>query len=116
MFELIDAFFADCLGILAGLLVLATFNTTNFWHLRILAVASNVAFIGYGVALTLWPVIVLHGLLLPLNLGHLFQLWCERSQRKDGLPALPPPARFRQRRPHGRAASRGRLHLAISPP
>ena len=42
--------------------------------LRCLAIASNMAFLAYGLPLGLWPVAVLHALLLPLNILRLFQI------------------------------------------
>src|SRR6185437_13112332 len=56
------------------LLVFSTFYMRTMLPLRYLAIASNVAFISYGVPLGLWPVVILHALLLPLNLIRLFQI------------------------------------------
>jgi hypothetical protein len=36
--------------------------------LRALAIASNVAFIGYGLLDGLWPILVLHSAMLPINI------------------------------------------------
>ncbi|HTW72424.1 MAG TPA: cyclic nucleotide-binding domain-containing protein [Acetobacteraceae bacterium] len=43
--------------------------------LRWMAIASNVAFLAYALALQLWPIVILHGLLLPLNSWRLYQLY-----------------------------------------
>ena len=91
MFEESSHAAPDALGILAGILVLATFTTTDFRRLRMIAVGSNIAFISYGLALGLWPVIVLHGLLLPVNAWHLAKLIVGRQRAK--MPALPPATR-----------------------
>ncbi len=64
----------QALGYLASLLVFSTFYMRTMLPLRYLAIASNVAFISYGVPLGLWPVVILHALLLPLNLVRLFQI------------------------------------------
>lgn len=64
----------QALGYLASLLVFSSFYMRTMLPLRYLAIASNVAFIAYGVPLGLWPVVVLHALLLPLNLVRLFQI------------------------------------------
>lgn len=85
----------DTLGILAAALVLATFTTTDFRKLRTIAVCSNIAFICYGLALGLWPVITLHGLLLPVNGWHLAKL--VRAERRAALPKLPPVTRRQTR-------------------
>ncbi len=46
----------------------------NMVPLRWAALASNVAFLAYSVPLGLWPIAVLHGALLPLNLIRLLEL------------------------------------------
>jgi len=69
-----DAFSADALGYLAASLVFLTFVMKRMASLRVLAIASNVAFILYAVAAGLTPILILHGLLLPLNIARLYQL------------------------------------------
>jgi len=63
----------DAVGFLASSLVITAFCMKDIVHLRIVAVASNIAFLTYGIALGLTPVWLLHLLLLPLNLGRLRQ-------------------------------------------
>lgn len=63
----------DLLGYLAAALVLMTFSVRSIVALRAVAIASNVAFIGYAAAAGLTPVLVLHGVLLPLNAWRLWQ-------------------------------------------
>lgn len=63
----------DLLGYLAAALVLMTFSVRSIVVLRAVAIASNVAFIGYAAAAGLTPVLVLHGVLLPLNAWRLWQ-------------------------------------------
>jgi hypothetical protein len=58
---------SDLLGFFAGLCVLLTFCMTRMVHLRAMAIISNVAFICYGALMHLTPIVVLHGLLLPIN-------------------------------------------------
>jgi hypothetical protein len=55
-------------GYLACALVFATFCMRGLFPLRLLAVASNVAFIVYAAMDGLMPVLLLHATLLPLNL------------------------------------------------
>jgi hypothetical protein len=65
------------IGYLASALVLCTFLTRTMMPLRIVALGSNVAFITYGALLHLYPVLVLHIILLPVNawrLREIFQL------------------------------------------
>ncbi|MEM6744155.1 MAG: cyclic nucleotide-binding domain-containing protein [Pseudomonadota bacterium] len=68
---------ADLFGYVAAALVFATFCMKTMPALRGIAVASNLAFIAYGLLADLAPVLVLHGALLPLNLGRL------ASMRRD---------------------------------
>ena len=58
----------DGLGYLAATLVLATFTAKNMVALRVLAISSNLAFIAYGLLAGLWPILLLHSIMLPLNL------------------------------------------------
>lgn len=61
----------DSLGYLAAGLVLATFCARSMVLLRMLAIASNGAFIAYGLSARLWPIVLLHAVMLPLNLVRL---------------------------------------------
>jgi len=63
-------------GYLASGLVFATFCTKHMVQLRTLAIASNIAFIGYGYLGKLWPILILHAAMLPLNTHRLRQeIW-----------------------------------------
>ena len=57
----------EATGYLASALVLAAFCMRDMVALRCTAIASNLAFIAYGVLADLGPVLVLHLLLLPVN-------------------------------------------------
>jgi hypothetical protein len=57
----------DGLGFLAAGLVLATFCMKRLVPLRMMAIASNIAFILYGYTARIEPVLVLHLILLPIN-------------------------------------------------
>jgi hypothetical protein len=68
-------------GWLAGALVFSAFFMRTMIPLRIAAVASNVAFIAYallglryGIFHRLYPILVLHSTLLPLNVIRLWEL------------------------------------------
>jgi hypothetical protein len=60
--------FIDMLGWFAASLVLATFCARQMVPLRLLASVSNLAFIGYAALGHLWPILILHATLLPINL------------------------------------------------
>lgn len=58
----------DLFGYAASTLVFGTFYMKRMLPLRLTAIASNIAFIGYAWANGLTPILVLHATLLPLNL------------------------------------------------
>ena len=57
----------DAAGYIASLLVFATFCMRTMIALRVAAIGSNICFIGFGVAAHVYPVLLLHVILLPLN-------------------------------------------------
>ena len=61
-------------GYCASLLVFCTFYMKTMIPLRTVAISSNVAFLTYGLAGHLYPVAILHAILLPLNLLRLRQM------------------------------------------
>lgn len=65
----------EIVGYVASGLVFLTFCMKTMMPLRLLAIASNVAFISYGAINGLFPILVLHSLLLPLNLVRTGQIW-----------------------------------------
>jgi CRP/FNR family cyclic AMP-dependent transcriptional regulator len=76
----------DVLGFLASGLVLTSFWMRSMLSLRVVALASNVAFINYGHVAHILPVTVLHAILLPINLWHVVPMlrgvlatWLERN-------------------------------------
>lgn len=64
----------ELIGYLASLLVFSTFYMKTMIPLRSIAIASNVAFISYGYLAGLYPVFLLHVVLLPLNTWRLYQM------------------------------------------
>ena len=62
------------IGYLASLLVFTTFYMKTMIPLRCVAIASNVVFMTYGLTGRIYPVFVLHAVLLPLNLIRLRQV------------------------------------------
>jgi CRP/FNR family transcriptional regulator, cyclic AMP receptor protein len=64
----------DFVGYAAAVLVFATFWMKTMIPLRVLGLASNVLFIGYGYLAGAYPPLVLHILLLPLNVMRLRQM------------------------------------------
>jgi CRP/FNR family cyclic AMP-dependent transcriptional regulator len=66
--------YVECVGYAASALVLATFCFSNPVRLRIFALLSNVAFIAFGYFGSIYPVMLLHMILLPINGMHLLNL------------------------------------------
>jgi hypothetical protein len=99
----------DAVGFLASGLVITAFCMKDILHLRIVAVASNVAFMAYGVALGLMPVWLLHLVLLPVNLGRLWHMssriaiHATRDHAKARLVVPRAPGRRRIRNQSSRA-------------
>ena len=58
----------ELIGYGASFLVLLTFCMRTMIPLRIVAISSNAAFIAYGAFDPIYPVLVLHTILLPLNI------------------------------------------------
>ena len=62
------------IGYFASALVLCTFLTKTMMPLRSIALGSNVAFITYAALLHLYPVLILHCVLLPVNAWRLREI------------------------------------------
>jgi hypothetical protein len=66
--------FVSIVGYVAAGLVVATLSMRTMVPLRIVGIASNVAFITYGTLLGSPPIYVLHGILFPLNIYRLHEM------------------------------------------
>ncbi|MDM0117189.1 Crp/Fnr family transcriptional regulator [Variovorax sp. J22R133] len=64
----------EAFGYLGALMTLATFSMKTMLHLRMVGIVTNLAFITYGALGHVYPVMLLHLTLLPLNLWRLWQL------------------------------------------
>ena len=64
----------EAFGYLGALMTLATFSMKTMLHLRMVGIVANLAFITYGVLDHVYPVLMLHMTLLPLNVWRLWQL------------------------------------------
>lgn len=62
------------LGVVAATLSLISFMQKSMLPLRGFAIASNVFFIAYGYLDSLWPALILHTCLLPLNTKRLMDI------------------------------------------
>jgi hypothetical protein len=84
----------DLVGWIAASLVLATFSARSMVPLRALAVGSNVAFVGYAYMAGLWPILLLHSIMLPLNAQRLRQAIVGRTADAPDADAARPEHRF----------------------
>ena len=64
----------EILGYLGALLTLGTYSMNTMIPLRVVALCANCLFIVYGYMAPVYPQLLLHGLLLPLNSLRLFQM------------------------------------------
>jgi CRP/FNR family cyclic AMP-dependent transcriptional regulator len=65
----------DLLGYAASLLVLTTFCMNTMLRLRWVAIGSNVLFILFGYFARIYPVMILHIVLFPVNVVRLLQIY-----------------------------------------
>ena len=66
--------FGNTLGYIAMVFSLASFSMRRMLPLRVLALVANVFFIGYGIAESLLPGLVVNVVLLPINARHLWEI------------------------------------------
>jgi CRP/FNR family transcriptional regulator, cyclic AMP receptor protein len=64
---LVNVSWVELSGYVASLLVFVAFYMKTMIPLRVVAILGNVAFIIYAVGGHLYPVLILHAVLLPLN-------------------------------------------------
>jgi hypothetical protein len=88
-----QAILTDALGYVAAGLVFATFCAQRMALLRALAIASNVAFIGYGFLDGLWPILILHSAMLPINIRRYRQLLRNHCGTTTADARTPVPSR-----------------------
>lgn len=74
---------ANALGILGAGLVILTFFMKSMLPLRTLAVASNIAFLGYAYLAGFFPLLLLHAALLPLNVKRIWDIQMLIKQIKE---------------------------------
>src|ERR1700737_1935084 len=67
-------FWIDMVGGAASAAVLATFCMNSMMPLRVLAIISNVLFCAFGAVAHIFPVLILHAIVLPVNVVRLVQI------------------------------------------
>jgi hypothetical protein len=77
----------EAMGYVASAFVLATFCMGSIRPLRMTAIGSNIAFIVYASVSGLLPILILHGILLPVNVTRLAQIERARAAGRRRLEA-----------------------------
>jgi hypothetical protein len=98
----------DMVGYAAALAVLGSFCMSTIVPLRVLAIVSNVLFGAYGILAHLYPVFLLHSILLPINLVKLAQLQVFDLARHGRLLQMRGDSDFWDHRTHEAAGPGGR--------
>ena len=57
----------EALGYLGAILVLGTYSMKRMVPLRVISMCASAVFVAYGLLAPVYPQVLLHGLLLPLN-------------------------------------------------
>jgi hypothetical protein len=83
----------NVIGYVAAGLVFATFCAKDMVPLRMLAIASNIGFISYGFLLGLWPIMLLHSGMLPINIVRLREAFAAPSESGLWYQAIAQPRR-----------------------
>lgn len=65
---------ATLLGVGGVALSVASFVMKRMMPLRLLAIGANIFFIGYGIAISAWPGLLLNAILLPVNGRRLWEI------------------------------------------
>jgi hypothetical protein len=79
----------DLMGIAAAVTTLVAFAQKATVPMRVAAAASNICFIAYGALGALYPPLILHSILLPLNLVRLMKEVKSRPPGPGTTPRLP---------------------------
>ncbi len=87
----------DLMGWIACLLTFLAFSMKDIIPLRMAALGANIAFIGWGFAAGLVPILALHCALLPCNLFRLTEAILDRRKNRNSATRdrMQPPQRAR---------------------
>jgi hypothetical protein len=78
--DLLSGQIIDCFGFLASGATLYTFAQKRMLPMRVSAITANVFFIVYGALGLIYPVLILHVILLPLNVKRLREQQTDQAQ------------------------------------
>ncbi|MEM7597616.1 MAG: cyclic nucleotide-binding domain-containing protein [Pseudomonadota bacterium] len=79
MIELTTYHLIEAIGWAASLLTVAAYAVNTMLPLRILAIASSVFFLVYGILTATWPLVLMEVLLLPINTFRFWQVLTLRN-------------------------------------
>ena len=82
--------YVEVIGWLGAIFTLGAYSMRSMLRLRITALAANLAFITYGAAAPVYPMLALHLALLPLNLFRLREILFGMSQLRKARTAEHP--------------------------
>lgn len=100
--------FIELTGYVASALVFSTFYMKTMMPLRCTAICSNVAFMIYGMLYPIYPILILHAFLLPLNTCRLWQqkkLMADVSEAAKGDLSIDSLLPFMTKRRHNAGES-----------
>jgi hypothetical protein len=100
----------DLLGFAAAAAVLAGFCMNSIINLRMVALASNFLFVLYGWFAHIYPVVILHIILLPINLLKLHRIKSEAHSAEPSPRGNPRRAKNDDTRTSGSGARESSLH------
>jgi hypothetical protein len=79
----------EAIGWIASGLTVGAYAMNTMLPLRVLAVLSSVFFLIYGLLLSVWPLVAMELVLLPINVYRLWQLLSLRKKVERGLAGSP---------------------------
>ena len=79
----------EAIGWIASALTVGAYAMNTMLPLRVLAVLSSVFFLIYGLLLSVWPLVAMDLVLLPINVYRLWQLLSLRKKVEVGLAGPP---------------------------
>ncbi len=75
---------SEILAYIACGFVLFSATTNNAKWFRLASLCSNICFVTYGFYLDLTPILLLHGVLLPMNCMQFLRAWLDERAETDG--------------------------------
>ena len=100
---------------LASVLVFVAFFMKSIVPLRLIAMASNIAFVSYAAGAGIMPILILHGALLPLNVVRIVQHLKLVRRVRDAAENVGQTSRLRVASHFGRRSGGEQARMPLSP-